>query len=61
MSLLGAIGLVLAIIVGIFAVLVLVGASRLRAMRKTNRARIDAVGAAELATQASFFGQASQG
>lgn len=61
MSVLGIIGLVLAIVVGFFAVLVLVGASRLRKLRRANQARIAAVGEAELTAQANFFGQASQG
>lgn len=61
MSTLGIIGLVLAAIVGFFAILVIVGATRIRRMRNAYRARVEAVGAAELSGQANFFGQASEG
>lgn len=61
MSVLGIIGLVVAAIVGFFAIMVIVGASRLRRMRNAYRARIDAVGPTELSGQANFFGQASEG
>lgn len=61
MSVLGIIGLVLAAVVGIFAILVIVGTSRLRGMRKAYRTRVEAVGAVELSGQANFFGQASEG
>lgn len=61
MSVLGIIGLVVAIIVGFFAILVIVGASRLRRMRNAYRARVEAVGPTELSGQANFFGQASEG
>lgn len=61
MSTLGIIGLVLAAIVGLFAILVIVGTSRLRGMRKAYRARVEGAGVAELSAQANFFGQASEG
>ena len=61
MSALGIIGLVLAVVVGLFAILVIVGAARLRGMRKAYQSRVDAVGAPELSGQANFFGQASEG
>ena len=61
MSLLGTIALVFAVVVGFIAIMVLVGASRLRGMRKANQARIDSAGEAELTAQANFFGQASAG
>ncbi len=61
MSLVGTIAVVITAVVGIFAVLVLVGVARLRTMRNKNLARIAAVGDAELTAQAGFFGQASHG
>lgn len=61
MSTLGIIGLVIAAVIGLFAGLVIVGASRLRGMRKAYRTRVEAVGAVELSGQANFFGQASEG
>jgi hypothetical protein len=60
-SLLGTIGLIFGAIVAIFAVLVLVGASRLRRARKAYEARVAAAGEAVLSGQANFFGQASAG
>lgn len=61
MSLLGTIAIVVAVVVGIIAILVLVGASRLLGVRKAYQSRIDAAGEAELSAQANFFGQASAG
>lgn len=61
MSLLGIIALVVAVVVGFVAVMVLVGASRLRSARKAYQDRIAAAGEAELIAQATFFGQASAG
>lgn len=61
MGALGIIGLVIAIILGILAVLVLIGASRIRGARNAYRARVAAVRPAELTAQANFFGQASAG
>lgn len=61
MSALGIVALVVAAIVGFFAILVIVGATRLRGMRNAYRTRVEAVGAVELSGQANFFGQASEG
>ncbi|MEO6606343.1 MAG: hypothetical protein ABIN55_12060 [Aeromicrobium sp.] len=61
MSLLGIIGVVVAVVVGFIAIVVLVGASRLRGMRKAYEGRIAAAGEPELSAQANFFGQASAG
>jgi len=60
-SLLGILALVIGAIVAVFAVLVLVGAYRLRRMRKAYAAHVAAAGEAELSGQANFFGQASAG
>ena len=61
MSLLGIIALVVAIAVGLVAIMVLVGGTRLRGMRKAYQARIAVAGDAEHSAQATFFGQASAG
>lgn len=61
MSVLGIIALVVAVVVGFIAIMVLVGGSRLRGMRKAHDVRIEAAGEAELSAQANFFGQASAG
>lgn len=61
MSLVGIISLAVAVIVGLIAIIVLVGALRLRGMRKAYQARIADAGEAELSAQANFFGQASAG
>ena len=61
MSLLEITGVVIASVVGVVAVLALVGASRLRRVRKAHQALVDAVGSTELSGQANLFGQASAG
>lgn len=61
MSVLGTILLVVAVVAGLVALMVLVGMSRLRGVRKKYESRVASAGPAELSTQASFFGQASAG
>lgn len=61
MSTLAIVGLVLAALVAVFAVVVLIGAAKLRRMRNAYKQRVAAAGEAEMSGQANFFGQASAG
>lgn len=61
MGALAIVGIVLAALVAVFALVVLIGARKLRRVRNAYKERIAAAGEAEMSGQANFFGQASAG